>query len=144
MAQAPSVVGAKLWQQCIDRQREEAAQRKRQADAELAASPLAKRLHQAMNSIADQYVCKITHELPIHPVTAEDGLIYEENAICQWFETKKGDNEPPTSPATGVSSARNYFRHRKRETRSRCSSRAAASRVNWPRRGGRSWSRRKK
>ena len=61
MAQAPSVVGAKLWQQCIDRQREEAAQRKRQADAELAASPLAKRLHQAMNSIADQYVCKITH-----------------------------------------------------------------------------------
>jgi TPR repeat protein len=47
-------------------------------------------------------VCKITHELPIHPVTAEDGLIYEQNAIFQWFETKKGDNEPQTSPATGA------------------------------------------
>ena len=30
--------------------------------------------------IAKEYVCPITQELPIKPVTAEDGKVYEEKA----------------------------------------------------------------
>ena len=41
--------------------------------------------------------CPITLELPVAPVMAEDGKIYEAKAICDWFETKEGD---PTSPMT--------------------------------------------
>ena len=41
-------------------------------------------------------VCSITHELPIDPVTADDGLIYERDAIEKWLEQRK------TSPVTNL------------------------------------------
>ena len=50
-------------------------------------------------AIAKEFICPITHELPIEPVTAEDGKVYERAAIELWFETKEGD---PTSPMTGA------------------------------------------
>ena len=50
-------------------------------------------------AIAKEVICPITHELPIKPVTAEDGKIYEEKAIREWFLQKDGD---PTSPSTGA------------------------------------------
>ena len=52
-----------------------------------------------MNSIATEFLCPITHELPIAPVMAKDGVVYERAAIERWFETKEGD---PTSPSTGA------------------------------------------
>ena len=52
-----------------------------------------------MKSIAREFICPITHELPIKPVTAEDGKIYEEKAIREWWSQKDGD---PTSPSTGA------------------------------------------
>ena len=36
--------------------------------------------------MAEEYVCPITAELPIDPVTAEDGRCYERCAIEEWFE----------------------------------------------------------
>ena len=61
-----------------------------------------KRQKKALTTIAKEFVCPITQELPIQPVTAEDGKIYEETAIRQWFAAKLENNESPTSPATGA------------------------------------------
>ena len=44
-----------------------------------------KRYRQAIDDVADVYVCPITAELPIDPVTAEDGRCYERWAIEEWF-----------------------------------------------------------
>ncbi len=54
---------------------------------------------EAMQSIAREFICPITHELPIAPVMADDGKIYEEKAIREWFSKKDGE---PTSPSTGA------------------------------------------
>ena len=53
----------------------------------------------ALADIAKELVCPITQELPIRPVTAEDGKIYEEKAIREWWSKKDGE---PTSPSTGA------------------------------------------
>ena len=44
-----------------------------------------KRYRQAIDDVAEEYVCPITAELPIDPVTAEDGRFYERCAIEEWF-----------------------------------------------------------
>ena len=44
-----------------------------------------KRYRQAIDEVAEEYVCPITAELPIDPVTAEDGRCYERHAIEEWF-----------------------------------------------------------
>ena len=44
-----------------------------------------KRYRQAIDEVAEEYVCPITAELPIDPVTAEDGRCYERCAIEAWF-----------------------------------------------------------
>ena len=44
-----------------------------------------KRCRQAIDEVAEEYVCPITAELPIDPVTAEDGRCYERCAIEEWF-----------------------------------------------------------
>ena len=46
------------------------------------------RLNQAINDALDTFVCPITHELPLDPVTAEDGRIYERAAIANWIKQK--------------------------------------------------------
>ena len=63
------------------------------------ASPQEKKQKVALTAIAKEFVCPITQELPIKPVTAEDGKIYEEKAIREWFSKKDG---APTSPSTGA------------------------------------------
>ena len=45
-----------------------------------------KRYRQAIDEVAEEYVCPITAELPIDPVTAEDGRCYERCAIEEWFK----------------------------------------------------------
>ncbi|GMI32021.1 hypothetical protein TrCOL_g12147 [Triparma columacea] len=50
-----------------------------------------------VDSIADNWMCPITLELPIDPVTAEDGKIYERSAIEKWLRLKR---RRVTSPCT--------------------------------------------
>ena len=97
----------------IDRQREEAAQqaeapagptdgaapqRKRTADAAELASPREEHTQQ----IAEEFICPISQELPIKPVIAEDGRIYEEKDIRQWFGTKREAKSPSTGAVIGT------------------------------------------
>ena len=113
MEQAPSVVGADLWQRSIDRQREEAAQqaeapagrtdgaapqRKRTADAAELASPREEHTQQ----IAEEFICPISQELPVKPVIAEDGRIYEEDHILKWFAMKREAKSPTTGAVIGT------------------------------------------
>lgn len=48
-----------------------------------------KRTRDLMESISDEYLCPITHELPFDPVTAMDGRVYEREAIEKWLHVKK-------------------------------------------------------
>ena len=81
----------------------DAAQKKQKVadaiDLTEVASPSKEKCVEAMQSIAREFICPITHELPIKPVMAEDGKIYEEKAIREWWSQKDGD---PTSPSTGA------------------------------------------
>ena len=56
----------------------------------------AKRCKSVMNSLADEYICPITQELPIEPVIAEDGKVYEKGAIEEWLGKQQ------RSPFTGL------------------------------------------
>ena len=51
----------------------------------------------ALNAIAAELLCPITQALPVQPVMAEDGKIYERDAILAWFAEKAGT---ATSPST--------------------------------------------
>ena len=66
------------------------------------ASHREKKMRESINDVAKEFVCPITFALPVQPVTAEDGKIYEEKAIRDWFAKKREKGEPPTSPSTGA------------------------------------------
>lgn len=51
------------------------------------------------NIVLDEWACPITLELPVRPVTAEDGHVYEEFAIRSWFE--QNEDVVTKSPVTG-------------------------------------------
>ena len=55
-----------------------------------------KRARLMVNSVADEWLCPITTELPVDPVVAEDGNTYERTAIAKWIK------ENPRSPITGA------------------------------------------
>ena len=59
-----------------------------------------KKCKTVMNSIADEYLCPITQELPIDPATAEDGKIYERTAIEAWLGKNK--RSPSTRATMGT------------------------------------------
>ena len=75
------------------------AMKKRALEERDEADANAEKKQKHLAAIANEVICPITHELPIKPVTAEDGKIYEEKAIREWFLQKDGD---PTSPSTGA------------------------------------------
>jgi len=75
------------------------AMKKRALEERDKADANAEKKQKTLAAIAREFICPITHELPIKPVTAEDGKIYEEKAIREWFSTKDG---APTSPSTGA------------------------------------------
>ena len=50
-------------------------------------------------NILDFYVCPISHELPVNPVVAEDGYIYERECIEQHF--MRSDKSPMFNIAVG-------------------------------------------
>ena len=52
---------------------------------------------------AEELLCPITQELPIDPVTAEDGRVYERSAIEEWLATNA------KSPHTNEPMGKNLF-----------------------------------
>ena len=57
----------------------------------------AKKLRSVCNDSAAELLCPITQELPIDPVMAEDGRVYDRSAIEQWLATNEKSphtNEP--------------------------------------------------
>ena len=61
-------------------------------------SPREKKMRESIKGVAAELRCPITQELPVDPVMAEDGKIYERKAILEWFSKK----DRPTSPSTGA------------------------------------------
>ena len=53
------------------------------------------RISSAMDDAATEFVCAITQELPVDPVTAMDGHVYERSAIREWLAT--GNQRSPTT-----------------------------------------------
>ena len=64
--------------------------------AEADTAEQSKKFRSAIDESIAELLCPITHELPVDPVTAEDGKVYERSAIEQWLETKS------TSPVTNL------------------------------------------
>jgi len=73
-----------------------------EASAETAVE--AKRYRCAIDRMADEWICPITHELPVDPVMAEDGQFYERSAMEQLFKTTNGPEVK--SPVTSLSMGR--------------------------------------
>ena len=68
------------------------------------AMPTREECVEAIRTIATEFKCPIGHDLPIDPVMAKDGVVYERAAIERWFKTKEGERRgrDPTSPSTGA------------------------------------------
>jgi len=74
---------------------------KRPAELE-AATEQNKKFRSAIDAVADDWVCPITCELPIDPVVAEDGRVYERAAIQEHIDKKGvGLKSPMTNVAMG-------------------------------------------
>ncbi|MFN7097220.1 MAG: ankyrin repeat domain-containing protein [Gammaproteobacteria bacterium] len=52
--------------------------------------------------LADKYYSPISKNVIVNPVKAEDGNIYEASDIEKWFKTRQEQQQPITSPLTGV------------------------------------------
>ena len=76
--------------------RRQAEQEKENAEI---ASSREKKMRASINDVVAELLCPINRELPFDPVLAEDGKIYERDAILKWFAKKAGD---ATSPSTGA------------------------------------------
>jgi len=61
----------------------------------------AKRFKATVDESAGEFVCPITHALPVDPVTAEDGHVYERSAILDWF-SKGRRTSPMTNETIGT------------------------------------------
>ena len=60
-----------------------------------------KRLKATVDESAGEFLCPITHALPVDPVTAEDGHVYERSAIEDWL-SKGRHTSPITNEAMGT------------------------------------------
>ena len=58
-----------------------------------------KKLEALVDDSATEFLCPITQELPIDPVTAEDGRVYERSAIEEWLE--RNEKSPHTNEPMG-------------------------------------------
>jgi hypothetical protein len=75
--------------------------------ADTAATREAKRYKSAIDEMAEEFCCPITQELPLDPVTAEDGRIYEKEAIESWMRQRPG--QELKSPVTNEPMGRKLF-----------------------------------
>ena len=68
----------------------------------------AKKYKSALDTMADEWTCPITSELPLDPVMAEDGRVYERSAIEGWFAGQPEEAEVK-SPVTDVRMGKKLF-----------------------------------
>ena len=54
-----------------------------------------KKLRSAIDQAAEDFLCPISQELPVDPVTAEDGRIYERSEIQRHIDQRAGDLRSP-------------------------------------------------
>ena len=73
---------------------------KRKADTGTDTITELKKCRSAIDNVANEYVCPITQELPVDPVTAEDGRVYERSAIKAWLARPRPADQPVKSPVT--------------------------------------------
>ena len=88
---------SKQFEELFSKAKAEAKKRDRDAAAaveEAWRAAQAKKMRKSINDVAADLVCPITQELPFDPVMAEDGKIYERNAIVEWLGRER------TSPVT--------------------------------------------
>ena len=62
---------------------------KRLHDAYDAAQTENKRFKTSTSNVVDELLCPITQQLPVDPVMARDGRLYERAAIEEWIEKQK-------------------------------------------------------
>ena len=70
------------------------------ATSEAATSEDAKRYRSTIDEAAEEFVCPISLNVPIDPVMAEDGRIYERDAIDSWIITRQRSLQQLKSPVT--------------------------------------------
>ena len=87
---------SKRFEELFSKVKPETKKRDRDADLTEEAS---KKMRASINDVVAELLCPINRELPFDPVLAEDGKIYERDAILKWFAKKAGD---ATSPSTGA------------------------------------------
>ena len=63
------------------------------------ATEQASKFKKTVDDSASEFLCPITQELPIDPVTAEDGHVYERSAIEEWLE--RNEKSPHTNEPMG-------------------------------------------
>ena len=73
--------------------------RGREAAADETAQEL-RRTKSAVNEAMNEFLCPITFSLPVDPVTAEDGNVYERSAIEEWLKQQR--KSPVTNLAMGT------------------------------------------
>ena len=57
-----------------------------------------KRLRSVFNETAEEFLCAITMALPVDPVTAQDGHVYERSAITDWIAQGNGKSPKTNEP----------------------------------------------
>ena len=70
------------------------------APAEDETSQELRRTKSAVNEAMNEFLCPITFSLPVDPVTAEDGKVYERSAIEEWLKQQR--KSPVTNLAMGT------------------------------------------
>jgi TPR repeat protein len=58
-----------------------------------------KRCRLALDRVADEWLCPITHELPLDPVMAEDSRFYERASIEEWLMRNRSSVRSPVTNA---------------------------------------------
>lgn len=76
----------------------------------------AKHLRLAIESVAGEWLCPITHQLPLDPVMAVDRRFYEHASIEEWFRRSEAvtrspvTNEPMGRALTAIPQERNTIK----------------------------------
>jgi len=61
-----------------------------------------KKFRSAIDETISEFICPITQELPLDPVTAEDGRVYEREAIEAWLARAVAAKSPVTNEPMGT------------------------------------------
>ena len=68
--------------------------------------PRTQATHCPTDTLAEEFLCPITHALPVDPCTAQDGRVYERAAVETWI---KRCGKHVRSPVTNASMGRELY-----------------------------------